>query len=407
MASHGLGELIVLQNRISGFFAGKVSNVARLASCIILMYIAPLSAATLDNWQFISDEIVIRIAERSLAIEGERPRGKTIAERGNANSPESRKRIEDVQQFLLSVGRDNWYRNWATKFAPPRSVEERVYANLTGNTDGKLGYYYIRPAPVSRHSMTVLSCEGDRLKDSPTMKAFCALGMWNAAKAFNDPEALTKFRELANWFLSTQVDGKWLWQISVPSRELEPPWISCLSQSLGISVLLREYQLEGNAKFLDAASRALEVMGRTLSQGGCSHRMRVGVWYEEYPNQKKPSHVLNGHMWALFGIWDYFRVTKDVTAKRMFEDGMLALTKELPKYDLGYWSVYSQDNRVDMVGGNYQAFIIEQLKVLQAITSNPSLSPYINRWEIPLHDGGGFVELAAREFLKSRQGQSK
>jgi len=91
----------------------------------------------------------------------------------------------------------------------------------------------------------------------------------------------------------------------------------------------------------------------------------------------------------------------------MFEDGMLALTKELPKYDLGYWSVYSQDNRVDMVGGNYQAFIIEQLKVLQAITSNPSLSSYINRWEIPLHDGGGFVELAAREFLKSRQGQSK
>ena len=125
------------------------------------------------------------------------------------------------------------------------------------------------------------------------------------------------------------------------------------------------------------------------------------------PNQKKPSHVLNGHMWALFGIWDYFRVTKDVTAKRMFEDGMLALTKELPKYDLGYWSVYSQDNRVDMVGGNYQAFIIEQLRVLQSISSNPSLSSYIKRWELPLYDRSGFVELATREFLKSRQGQSK
>lgn len=239
------------------------------------------------------------------------------------------------------------------------------------------------------------------------MKAFCALGMWNAAKAFNDPEALKKFRELANWFLNTQVDGKWLWQISVPARALEPPWISCLSQSLGISVLLREYQLEGNAKFLDAASQALRVMRKTLNEGGCAYRMPVGVWYEEYPNLKKPSHVLNGHMWALFGIWDYYRVTQDVTAKKMFEDGISALTEELPKYDLGYWSVYSQDNHTDMVQGNYQAFIIEQLKVLQGISPNSSLSSRIKRWENALHDGSGFIELAAREFLKSKQGQSK
>jgi hypothetical protein len=55
----------------------------------------------------------------------------------------------------------------------------------------------------------------------------------------------------------------------------------------------------------------------------------------------------------------------------------------------------------------FVAFIIEQLKVLQSISTNPSLSSCIKRWELPLHDGSGFIELAAREYLKFRLGQSK
>lgn len=231
------------------------------------------------------------------------------------------------------------------------------------------------------------------------MKAFCALGMWNAAKAFNDAEALARFRELARWLLANQKDGKWLWRIDVPSRNLTAPWVFCLSQSLGVSVLLRKYQLEKDVGYLEAAARALAVMGKSLKEGGCSYRMPKGTWYEEYPNSVKPSHVLNGHMWALFGIWDYYRVTNDQFARKMFDDGIVALLDQLPMYDIGYWSVYSQDNRLDQVEGNHQAFIIEQLKVLQSITGNARFSDYINRWEHALHDGTGFVELAAREFI--------
>lgn len=120
-------------------FAGAVSQFAKWAACIMVLSLASLSAAALDNWQYVSDEMLIRVAERSWAMEAEKSGRKAIAGKRDANSPESGQRIEDVRQFLLSVEGDSWYRNWVKQFAPPRSVEERVYANLVGNTDGKLG----------------------------------------------------------------------------------------------------------------------------------------------------------------------------------------------------------------------------------------------------------------------------
>lgn len=99
-------------------------------------------------------------------------------------------------------------------------------------------------------------------------------------------------------------------------------------------MLLREYQLSNDPRYLDVAAKALEWLRKPMEEGGLSVKMSKGVFYEEYPNIAKPSHVLNGHMWALFGIWDFYRVTGDKVARKMFDDGVLALRAELPKYDV-------------------------------------------------------------------------
>ena len=114
--------------------------------------------------------------------------------------------------------------------------------------------------------------------------------------AFNDAKALAKFRSLAEWFLLSHVDGRWEWSFDLPSRDLKAPWISGLTQSLGISVLLREYQLSNDPRYLDVAAKALEWLRKPMEEGGLSVKMSKGVFYEEYPNIAKPSHVLNGHM---------------------------------------------------------------------------------------------------------------
>ena len=102
-------------------------------------------------------------------------------------------------------------------------------------------------------------------------------------------------------------------------------------------------------------------------------------------------------------MWDFYRVTGDKVAKKMFDDGVVALRSELPKYDVDCWSVYSQDNLLDTVTGVYQQFIIEQLRVMHAITSDPLFNAYVKKWERCLADDELFIRIAARDFLKSNQ----
>lgn len=351
--------------------------------------------------EFITDQMVVQIAE--LTLLGGENATKKLPPSAEKQAMLDTRSLE-VQQWLSSVGGDNWFRNYLKKFGRPAMAEEHAFATLLGVSAKKLGYYYIRPAFVSKEQVTLLSCNGPKLENSPTMKAFCALANWNASIAFKDLGALNEFRKLAGWFLVNQKNGRWEWAIDVPSRNQKAPWISCLSQSLGISVLLREYQLEQNEKYLFAARKALEWMKLPITQRGCAYSLKPsGVWYEEYPDANNPSHVLNGHMWALFGIWDYFRVTGDPKVKEMFEDGISSLLLQLPKYDVGYWSVYATTNRVDLVEGNYQQFIIEQLKVLFAITKKEQFMIFANKWEQSMNSDYGFVQLAAKEFLKSKK----
>jgi hypothetical protein len=349
-------------------------------------------ASPIKEAQYITDKMIVEIARKTL--DGNRLFGQV------GRDPLEKRSVE-VRTWLESMGGDNWYKNYLVRFGAPTGVNELKTATLIGLFERQLGYYYVRNFPVSTESMTVLWCNGPNSEKNPTMKAQCALANRNAAMAFNDAQALAKFRSLAEWFLLNHVDGRWEWSIDLPSRDLKAPWISGLTQSQGISVLLREYQLGNDPRYLAVARQALDWLKKPMEGGGLSKKMQKGVFYEEYPSTAKPSHVLNGHMWALFGIWDFYRVTHDKVAKLMFDEGVLALRAELPKYDVDCWSVYSQDNQVDMVTGAYQQFIIEQLRVMYAITSDSIFNVYAEKWGKCLAQDEHFIHIAARDFLKS------
>ena len=50
------------------------------------------------------------------------------------------------------------------------------------------------------------------------------------------------------------------------------------------------------------------------------------LWFEEYAGDTKPLLVLNGHMFAIFGVWDYYQLTQSAKAKRLFDGGVTLLT---------------------------------------------------------------------------------
>ncbi|WP_280327041.1 D-glucuronyl C5-epimerase family protein [Pseudomonas sp. BN102] len=341
--------------------------------------------------ELISDKITVDIARKTFLL----------ASPPQTFSPEELdERSVQVKNWMISMGGNNWYKGYLERYGYPTSPEEMKVSSLIGLKSQTLGKYYIHSPLISTASVTAKGC-GPDFATSITEKALCALANRDSAIAFNDSAALTKFRELAAWFLANQNDGKWEWSMDVPSRNQKAPWISGLSQAMGISVLLREYQLSNDPAYLEAARKALGWIQMPLKEGGLAVKMKKGTWYEEYPDAANPSHILNGHMWALFGIWDFYRVTGDENAKKMFDQGVVALTAELDKYDVGYWSVYAQTNRLDMVTGAYQQFIIEQLRVIHAITNIKKFEDTANRWAASMTNDSMFIHNAANEFIKA------
>ena len=109
------------------------------------------------------------------------------------------------------------------------------------------------------------------------------------------------FRNVAQWALETQ-DARGGW--AHPAR-LHPHALSdysCMSQGQGISILARAWRETGQAKYLEAATRAAHAMLVPVSSGGTSVYLGEHIVLEEFPSPElRP--VLNGwifcHLWSL------------------------------------------------------------------------------------------------------------
>ena len=65
------------------------------------------------------------------------------------------------------------------------------------------------------------------------------------------------------------------------------------------------------------------------------------VWYEEYPSlENEPPHVLNGFIFALFGLYDYYKATESEEALELFNQGIKTLKEKINLWDMGFWSRY-------------------------------------------------------------------
>ena len=98
------------------------------------------------------------------------------------------------------------------------------------------------------------------------------------------------------------------------------------------------------------------------------------LWFEEYI-VSPPTHILNGFIWALWGVYDYFLATQDDVAHDLCARGVRTLQHNLDSYDLGFWSLYEQSGtRLPMVASRfYHRLHIVQLRVMHHLTVKTSL----------------------------------
>jgi hypothetical protein len=162
---------------------------------------------------------------------------------------------------------------------------------------------------------------------------------------------------------------------------IEPPWASAMAQGEAISLYLRLYQALGRPGLLDTAMKSYEFMTRSTSNGGVRRYDEQGnLWFEEYPSNP-PSYVLNGFIYAVFGLYDLYRVTGDHRVKADIDACIDTLVRKLPSYDSGYWSNYDLQKR-ELVRYYYQKNVhVPQLAVLYELTREPLFRKYKNRWQ--------------------------
>jgi hypothetical protein len=261
----------------------------------------------------------------------------------------------------------------------------------------RLGEYYMAFAEKADYAghydaegIPMLDYHGEiGLQYNPIAIAQYGLGNYNVYAQSRDSARKRRFLAASNWLrdhLDQNAQGVWVWmhKFDWEYRDtLRAPWYSGLAQGQGISLLVRAHCETGDASYLESACRAFESFFRSVKDGGVMYTDERGnPWIEEYLVDP-PTHILNGFIWASWGIYDFGLATRDARARDLFLTVTRTLLRSLEQYDLGFWSLYEQSGTLlKMVASPfYHHLHIVQLRIMRLMTGEAKFLEFADRWE--------------------------
>ncbi len=117
------------------------------------------------------------------------------------------------------------------------------------------------------------------------------------------------------------------WQYTHCGHDMGQRWVSGMAQGEMIAAFIRGYLLTNDDNYLKTAEKYFRTLLRKpgVDDYWCSYVDENNYyWIEEYPNPDK-CHVLNGMMYALWGVWEYYVITRDDDAKIVFQAGLKSI----------------------------------------------------------------------------------
>ena len=166
---------------------------------------------------------------------------------------------------------------------------------------------------------------------------------------------------------------------------MRAPWYSAMAQGQVLSLVSRLYEITGDQRYLKDAKAvfaSFEVVGRRAAPWIVWVESRY-LWLEEYPG-RPPDHTLNGFIFALYGIYDYYEVTRGASSERVFQAGLTTLAHYLPQFrNKGGISSYCLLHRE--LSEKYHHIHIGQLRNLTRMTGDPRFAAVADRFEADHH----------------------
>jgi heparosan-N-sulfate-glucuronate 5-epimerase len=187
-------------------------------------------------------------------------------------------------------------------------------------------------------------------------------------------------------------DGTFAYWDTRVKYAVRAPWISAMAQGEAASLFLRAYCLTSERSYLDAALLAAESLKTDVAASGVSFVRGNAIFFEEIASQT-PVHILNGHLYAAFGLWELCRFGfSDPELQRVHERAVQTLVRWLPLFDAKGWTYYQL--AINARGAryyapmNYHQYHIAQMYVFEAMTGAKVFGEYARRWHAGLGDPG-------------------
>ncbi len=234
---------------------------------------------------------------------------------------------------------------------------------------------------------------------NPIAVAQWGLGCWNLWCDTGDEAWLKKVHAAADWLVShlePNARGLPVWMHHFDweyFRTLKAPWYSGLAQGQGIALLVRVRDspaADGRAAvYGEAAREAFRALVTPASDGGTLVVDESGRWWVEEYLTEPPTHILNGMIWALWGVHDLERSGLAVPdrcttcPRELWEQGVATLRSSLFRFDCGYWSLYdlSPVRLRNVSSPFYHALHIVQLRVMARLTGEAVFAEAAERWQ--------------------------
>jgi heparosan-N-sulfate-glucuronate 5-epimerase len=174
------------------------------------------------------------------------------------------------------------------------------------------------------------------------------------------------------------------WYCDLPLEKYALPagWITAMGQGEAISVLLRAHDLTGHEHYAELARAAFGPFEHAVEAGGVTRHIDGRLVLEEYATAK-PAAILNGWIFALFGVHELAVATGHERARALRDESLDGLLALLPRYDVGWWSRYSlydHDGRTDLAKPFYQRLHPTLLEAVNMLRPDPRLPAMADRW---------------------------
>jgi len=158
------------------------------------------------------------------------------------------------------------------------------------------------------------------------------------------------------------------------------PWYSGMAQGQVISAFILLHNETGEARYLDFATELFQSFLHHKDDSGAPWVTRVDdtghLWFEEYAKDDYADFTYNGHIFATFGLYDYYLATGDPDALALFQGGVTTIRHYIDEIrNPGEISSYCL-HHPDVKSRTYHNVHIRELKALSRITGDPVFEAY-------------------------------